>query len=93
MSEFKFTIPETFAIDEAADFREKTNQMVKDGTHHYILDFKKCGFIDSTGLGVLVALYKKCMEQNGSIKLISMNDQVKRVFELTRLESIFNIEK
>jgi len=91
MSEFRFVIPENFAVEEADDFREKTNELFRSGMNHFILDFKNCVFIDSTGLGVLVGLYKKCEEMNGSVNLISMSSQVRRVFEMTRLDGIFDI--
>lgn len=36
---------------------------------YFLLDLRDCTFIDSTGLGVLVSVYKKCLEAKGSIKM------------------------
>lgn len=93
MSEIKMIIPENFAVDEAAEFRQKVNDFISKGEKNFTLDFSKCTFIDSTGLGVLVAIYKKCMEVKGSFTLHSINNpQVMRIFSLTRLDKVFNIK-
>lgn len=91
MSEKIITIPENFSIDEAAEFRGKLYQYMSEGIMNFVFDFEKCTFIDSTGLGVMVSVYKKCMENSGSIRVIHMNDKVYKVFKLTRLDTIFNI--
>lgn len=84
-------IPENFAVEEAGDLREKLYSMILKGDSNFLLDFSKCTFIDSTGLGVLVSVYKKCAEKNGTVKLRSINQQVMRVFKLTRLDNVFEI--
>jgi anti-sigma B factor antagonist len=84
-------MPENFAVDEASELREQLSQLISKGTANFILDFNRCLFIDSIGLGVLVSIYKRCVEQNGSMKIINMNDKVLRVFKLTRLDSVFDI--
>ncbi|AWI06495.1 STAS domain-containing protein [Clostridium drakei] len=93
MNEFKIEMPENFAVDEADELREKFNYLMKDGEKNFVLDFRKCTFIDSTGLGVLVSVYKKCKSINGSIKLYSINEQVMKIFSMTRLDKIFEIYK
>lgn len=94
MNETNIIIPEYFAVEEAAEFREKINTLISKGEKYFVLDLSKCTFIDSTGLGVLVAVYKKCEELNGSFKLKSVNSpQVMKIFELTRLDKVFEIQK
>lgn len=93
MDEFKIEMPENFAVDEADELREKFNYLMKDGEKNFVLDFRKCTFIDSTGLGVLVSVYKKCKSINGSLKLYSINEQVMKIFSMTRLDKVFEIYK
>lgn len=93
MSEVTITIPENFAVDEATEFRQKVYGLIESGERRFILDFSKCIFIDSTGLGVLVSAYKKCVEANGSFMLRSVKDlNVLRVFKLSRLDKVFEID-
>ncbi|SHK68206.1 anti-sigma B factor antagonist [Clostridium cavendishii DSM 21758] len=92
MNEINMVIPENFAVDEADEFREQINNLINKGEKFFTFDFKNCKFIDSTGLGVLVTIYKKCNELNGSVKLYSVNDpQVMKIFNLTRLDKVFGI--
>lgn len=93
MSELNILMPENFAVDEAADFREKVNTLISKGEKQFVLDFSNCTFVDSTGLGILVGIYKKCTELNGSLKLHSINAQVIKIFNLTRLDKVFQIIK
>ncbi len=87
------SIPISFTVEEAAEFRTKIKRLILEGKKHFELDFSNCTFIDSTGLGVLVSSYKKCMEKNGSFILHSVNDsQVMRIFQLTRLDKVFEIK-
>lgn len=84
-------IPENFSVEAAADFREKIYGLISEGKINFLLDFSNCSFIDSTGLGVLVSVYKKCAERNGSMKLKAISQQVLKVFKLTRLDNVFEI--
>lgn len=93
MSELNILIPKEFAVDEASDFRENINNLISQGEKHFVLNFSDCTFVDSTGLGVLVGIYKKCTELNGSLKLHSINPQVMKLFNLTRLDKVFQINK
>lgn len=93
MNEINLIIPENFAVDEAAEFREKVNHLISIGEKNFSLDFKNCTFIDSTGLGVLVSIYKKCKKLNGSFKIHSVNNpKVMKIFKLTRLDKVLKIE-
>lgn len=91
MSELNIDIPENFAVDEADELREKLNYLISKGEKNFVLNFSRCTFIDSTGLGVLVAIYKKCKSIDGSFKLYSINQQVMKIFNMTRLDKVFEI--
>ncbi len=85
-------IPTIFAVEESTDFRQKMNEYLMSGEKDFSIDFSNCTFIDSTGLGVLVTVYKKCMERGGELKIHSIvNPQVMRVVKLTRLDKVFKI--
>lgn len=91
MNSVTMDIPKSFIVDEVAIFRAKVNKLIEEGNVNFIFDFNQCDFIDSTGLGVLVSIYKKCAEKNGSIKLRSLNQDVEKLFKLTRLDRVFEI--
>lgn len=92
MKDLNIEIPENFAVDEADELRQKLNSLIDKGEKNFSLDFSKCTFIDSTGLGVLVSIYKKCKNINGSFKLYSINNaDVMKIFNMTRLDKVFEI--
>lgn len=84
-------IPKDFVVDEVATFRTKINNLIEEGNKNFIFNFSECNFIDSTGLGALVSIYKKCAEKGGSIKLKTLNSEVEKLFKLTRLDKVFEI--
>jgi anti-sigma B factor antagonist len=56
-----------------------------------VIDFAQTGYIDSSGLGVLVSLSKKIREQGGELRLSSLNEDLRTLFELTKLDTLFRI--
>lgn len=91
MDKYKINICKDFSVDEATEFREKVNELIDKGEKYFQLDFSKCEFVDSTGLGVLVSIHKKCTDLNGELVLCSINNRVLKLFNLTRLDQVFNI--
>jgi anti-sigma B factor antagonist len=59
------------------------------GERNFIIDFADTGYIDSAGLGALVSLSKKIREANGALRLTHLNDDLRTLFELTRLDTLF----
>ncbi|MCI0433400.1 MAG: STAS domain-containing protein [Gemmatimonadetes bacterium] len=75
--------------------RQELKQTVLDelerGARRFLIDFAGTGYIDSSGLGVLVSLSKKIREQGGELRLASLNDDLRTLFELTKLDTLFHI--
>jgi anti-sigma B factor antagonist len=84
-------ITKNFVVDEVAEFRMKINKLIEEGNKDFIFNFSECTFIDSTGLGALVSIYKKCAEKGGSIKLKTLSPEVEKLLKLTRLDKVFEI--
>lgn len=56
-----------------------------------IMDFSSVEFLDSTGLGSIVACLKYSNDNNGVLKLTGIDRKVKVVFTLTKADKIFEI--
>jgi anti-sigma B factor antagonist len=56
-----------------------------------LIDFTQTGYIDSSGLGVLVSVSKKIREAGGELRLAGLNEDLRMLFELTKLDTLFNI--
>jgi anti-sigma B factor antagonist len=73
------------------ELKQEMNRLFENGTKNLLVDLKEVRFIDSSGLGVLVSGFKNASTRQGSIKLCSLQTQVKSMFELTRLHRVFDI--
>ncbi|OES45427.1 anti-sigma factor antagonist [Domibacillus iocasae] len=56
-----------------------------------VIDLSGVTYMDSTGLGVFVGLFKSLNANNGTMKLIGLSDRLKRLFDITGLADIMNI--
>ena len=72
----------------APELKRKFEQCVST-TPFIIFDMKGCEFIDSTGLGMIVACLKAASQAGGDIRLVSLQDKPKMVFDITRAYKIF----
>jgi anti-sigma B factor antagonist len=57
------------------------------------LDFSKTGYIDSSGLGALVSISKRIREAGGELRLSGLNEDLRSLFELTKLDTLFAINE
>jgi anti-sigma B factor antagonist len=60
------------------------------GARHFVIDFADTGYIDSAGLGALVSLSKRIRESDGSLRLTNLNEDLRTLFELTKLDTLFS---
>lgn len=73
------------------ELKAEINKLFEGGTKELLVDLKDVRFIDSSGLGVLVSGFKNASTRQGTLKLSSLQTQVKSMFELTRLHRVFDI--
>ena len=65
--------------------------VVEQGHGKLILDLAEVGFMDSSGLSVLVSVFKAARLKNGDVVLLHLNPTVRSLVELTRLHQVFSI--
>lgn len=73
------------------DLKQKVLDAMDAGERKFVIDFTDTGYIDSSGLGVLVSLSKKITEAGGELRLAGLNDDLRTLFELTKLDTLFTI--
>jgi anti-sigma B factor antagonist len=57
------------------------------------IDLSEATFLDSCGLGALVALHKTVRSRGGALRLINPQPSVQQILELTRLDLVFEVVK
>ena len=71
--------------------RQKFRELI-DGKKKFVLvNMASVSYIDSSGLGMFVETMQEMGKYGGKIKLVGLTDDVKKVFELTRLNKFFDI--
>ena len=72
-------------------FTGKIEDSTGEGSCRVILDMKGVEKIDSSGLGTILFLAKKCRALGNDLKIVSIPPQVKMVFEIVKFDKIFHI--
>ena len=74
-------------------FREQLSrwQAIEPGVKNYVIDLKQVDFMDSAGLGTLIAVLKRITENGGDMKIACLQKKPRMVFEITRAYKVFEI--
>jgi anti-sigma B factor antagonist len=72
--------------------RSALEQSFSEGTPRVAVDLSEVAFMDSSSLGVLVAVMKRAQEADGELRLVGVQGSPAKVIALTGLDSVFRIE-
>ncbi|MDN3018036.1 anti-sigma factor antagonist [Paenibacillus sp. BSR1-1] len=75
----------------APKLREELLPLAEGSNKSIIVNLKDVSYLDSTGLGVFVGLFKQLKKSGGELQLTDLSDRLKRLFEITGLSHIMNI--
>ena len=78
-------------VGNRQELKQKVLAELEGGATRFVIDFARTGYIDSSGLGVLVSLSKRIRETGGELRLASLNSDLQTLFELTKLHTLFQI--
>jgi anti-sigma B factor antagonist len=78
-------------IGNRNELKELLARQLAAGDRRFVLDFTHSPYIDSSGLGALVTMAKKAREEGGEIRLAGLNEDLRTMFELTKLDTLFRI--
>jgi anti-sigma B factor antagonist len=80
------TVAGEIDITTVAGVRERLFELAASG-RPIVADLDQVGFIDSTGLGVLVGAVKRATSSGGSLRVVSAQPNIWRLFHMTGLDS------
>lgn len=75
----------------APKLRESLFQLLEKEDIEMVINLENVVYMDSTGLGVFVGVFKKIRSNQGELKIIGLTDRLKRLFEITGLADIMDI--
>ena len=83
------TIEGHLVVTNRQEFKQAILDAVEQGVRVVVVDFTTSGYIDSSGLGALVSLSRRLRDAGGDLRLVGLNDDLRTLFELTRLDALF----
>jgi anti-sigma B factor antagonist len=76
--------------EESNAFREKVKSLLAAGKKKIILNLAQVSYIDSAGLGTLVATFHSARSQGATLKLTNLGAKFKEVLQVTKLMTVFD---
>lgn len=74
-----------------ATLRRETRRLIGEGRPDLLLNLSGVRYVDSSGLGEMVAAQAAARRAGGRVALLGLSPNVREVFEVTRLLTIFDI--
>ena len=74
-------------------FRDEARAAMTESQKNIEIDLSETSFVDSCGLGTLIALHKTACSRKGMVRLVNPTPSVQQILELTRMHRIFEIVK
>ena len=77
--------------EESNALREKVKALVAEGKKKVVMNMDNVTFIDSAGLGTLVAAHHSAKNQGASLRLCHLGTKFQEVLQITKLMTIFEV--
>ena len=77
--------------EESNALREKMKSMIAEGKKKVVLNMGNITFIDSAGLGTLVAAHHSAKSQGAALKLAHLGSKFQEVLQITKLLTVFDV--
>jgi len=73
------------------DVRRALTGLLDRGQSRLLVDLDDVGYIDSSGIGALIGAMKQARAAGGDVRLCALQDDVRAIFEITRLAQTMSI--
>lgn len=77
--------------EESNKLRTKLKSLVDEGKSRVVLDLSEVTYMDSAGLGALVAGYTSAQNRGLSLKLASLSKRISEQLYITKLVTVFDV--
>ncbi len=75
----------------APEIKETINRLIEEKKYNVVINLDKVSYIDSSGIGALISSLSNLKKYQGGLKICNVSGSVRKVFELTKLTSFFEI--
>ncbi|MFA6637014.1 MAG: STAS domain-containing protein [Candidatus Omnitrophota bacterium] len=86
-----FKVTGDIDINSSPDMKKGFEKVFKDKKDKVVIDLGDVGYVDSSGLATIVEIFKNMRIYGGKLKLAGLSDKVMGLFEITKLDRLFDI--
>lgn len=86
-----FTLIGSLDIGTVSAMKADLDSLLSTGQHKVLFDLYDLEQVDSSGIGAIIALFKRVRSNNGDMKIARLIGQPKEIFSLLRLDRVFEI--
>jgi anti-sigma B factor antagonist len=76
---------------EVSQFRAAVQNAVSEGKAFVVANMQDVGFIDSSGVGMLITCHQDLKAAGGQLVLMNLSDDIYDLFEMTSIDRLFEI--
>ncbi len=77
--------PDTFQL------KDEVTAKLDEGERKFLLDMEKASFVNSTGIGVIIAVQSSITNTGGVLRVCNVSDRARRAFVVTGVWSLFTV--
>ena len=70
---------------DSVELKDSVGRMLKGGDRKFLVDFSGCGSVNSSGIGVLMAVQEAIRNAKGSMALCEVNERARRAFSISEV--------
>jgi anti-sigma B factor antagonist len=79
-------------VNSSPEVKQSFDNLIKEKKEKIVVNLKDVSYVDSSGLATLVEIFKNLRTYGGKMKLTNLSSKVMGLFEITKLNKLFDIE-
>jgi anti-anti-sigma factor len=84
-------IKDKITFEHCPQLQSRLDKVLEQGINQVVIDFRDVPFMDSSGVGEILRLFKLVRERNGEVVLINPNSKLRNLFTMYRFEKFMKI--
>lgn len=78
-------------VENSSSIKDNIRNRISSEYPNLVIDLTKVNYVDSSGLGTLIALQKDARFNGGALSIVGASDQIRRVMNITNIDKLFEL--
>jgi anti-anti-sigma factor len=79
--------------EHCPELQARLDRVLAEGVRYVVIDFKEVPFLDSSGIGEILRLFKLMRERQGELVLVNPNQKLRTLFTMYRFDKFMKIRE